>query len=280
MQRITRPRPAALLLAALELGVSAGCPGRGGDPTGGTTTADGESSGAVTTGTTTETSASSGAVTTGAVGACGAYAPDEVLVGDKPGVTVEGDDALAQLSGVRCVVANYLKVLGVTTVEPLAALERIEGGFTLANSPELTNIEALGGLSVVTDYFVLDGLPKLGSLAGLDALSHVGSLQIGTIGTVATPGPIPGRGNDALVDLTGLAGLSAASHIVIGDNDALVSLAGLGVAPAGAAVVQIVNNPQLPTDSATVAAELWDDDGDGVLVCGNLEGEPCVWQSG
>ena len=81
-----------------------------------------------------------------------------------------------------------------------------------------------------------------------------------------------------LQDLTGLEGLHATAGITIGDNGALGSLAGIDHLMQGTtSLVEIANNPLLPTAAAQAFAEKVDDDGEGILVCGNMDGEPCTW---
>ena len=217
--------------------------------------------------------------TGGALTSCGAFSADEVKETPKFGASIADDTALAEFEGVRCLTGGGLRIAGVSSLTPLASLELIEGDLTIAGNPQLTTVSPLASLASIQGALYITRNPVLASLSGLASLVSLGGeLQIGERGTNTEPDEIPARGNDMLQDLTGLEGLHATAGITIGDNGALGSLAGIDHLMQGTtSLVEIVNNPLLPTAAAQAFAEKVDDDGEGILVCGNMDGEPCTW---
>ena len=187
---------------------------------------------------------------------------------------VDDDAELLALQGIRCVAARAFDISGVTNLQPLSDLEVVEGSLYIRQNPTLATLEPLGSLRAVGATFSVDANPALTSLDGLQALASVPFVHIGESGDLNEPGPIAGRGNDALVDLGGLETLSV-EYLLIGDNEALTSLDGLSqLQQAGS--VHIVNNAKLPVADAAAFADRVHD-GNDTLVCGNLGGEACMW---
>ncbi|MCY1062822.1 hypothetical protein [Nannocystis sp. SCPEA4] len=236
-----------------------------------------DTSGAATTTTSTPEPTSDGS----GVG-CEGYAPAEVKVSPEHGALIKGDVELAEYAGARCILGGGLFISEVSSLAPLEGLERLEGGLTIAGCPSLGTLDPLASLVHVGSSLYITRNPTLPELSGLSSLVFVGGdLQIGEPGTPQESGPSTLRGNDLLTDLEGLNALQSAGGIVIGDNDRLSSLAGIDHLPAAStALVNIVNNPLLPTAAAKTFATTVDDDGEMLLVCGNLDGEPCNWLIG
>ena len=217
--------------------------------------------------------------TGGAPTSCGAFSADQVKETPKFGASIADDTALAEFAGARCLTGGGLRISGVRSLAPLASLELIEGDMTIAGNLQLTTVAPLASLTSIQGTLYITKNPVLTSLSGLASLVSLGGeLQIGERGTNTEPGEIPARGNDMLQDLAGLEGLQATAGITIGDNGALASLAGIDHLMQGTTtLVEIANNPLLPTAAAQAFADKVDDDGEGILVCGNLDGEPCSW---
>jgi hypothetical protein len=98
-------------------------------------------------------------------------------------------------------------------------------------------------------------------ITGLDNLRYVhGSLNV--------------RFNEALVQLDGLANLERVGSVQVKENPQLTSVAGLAGLQEIVEGGTITNNPLLPTaDVEALLAQI--PGGDAVVVCGNLDGEPC-----
>lgn len=219
--------------------------------------------------------------TAGADADCQGYEPGEVKDTPQFATPVKGDAELAEYTGVRCLRGGGIAISDVSSLAPLSALERVEGSLQITACPSVTTLADLASLNHVGISFYVSRNPALTSLSGLDSLAFVGDLQIGEIGPHGEPDPLATRGNDLFTDLVGLETLQSVGGILIGDNDSLTSLAGIDhLATATTKYVQIVNNPLLPTATAQGFASLVDDDGEAILVCGNLDGEPCDWVIG
>jgi hypothetical protein len=122
---------------------------------------------------------------------------------------------------------------GVTDLSPLASLERVGGRFLLleANSvdslAELTSLTEVGGdlwlqATAVTTLAGLEGV----SLGGLTLERNASLTQL--VPMVSGPGGLDGSleliDNDALTDLSPLAGLTEVSSLTVDGNDGLTDL--------------------------------------------------------
>ena len=80
--------------------------------------------------------------------------------------------------------------------------------------------------------------------------------------------------NPALLGLDGLAGVESVDTLQIVDNASLTSVAGLAALGTITGESEIRNNPALPTAEVLAWLEIVEG-GDNVIVCGNLDGDPC-----
>jgi len=156
-------------------------------------------------------------------------------------ITIAGNPALQDLQGLEFVVAPQIiyverndALVDLTGLDSLATV--VPHGILIEGNAKLATLAGLESLAVVTEMIIEDNpaLVSLGALAGLSEVPK--TLWIGRCG---------GAGNDALIDLHGLEGLTALLAIRINENDALQSIAGL---PAGIGLkgIEAFNNPLLP----------------------------------
>ena len=194
------------------------------------------------------------------------YPASAVLVLDpeSPAVFVDGDAALAEFTGIRCIPAGLVQVSGVSDLGPLASLERAST-LLLIDNPGLTHLDALSSLTHIGSLVVDRNL----DLVDASGLANLVSVQFLTLGEEDPEGPSPAHGNDALTQLPELVALVEADAIVLADNDALTSL---GSPPAVELVdVSVWNSPLLPFADAAAWGQAMANDSTSIRICGCLD---------
>ncbi len=182
-------------------------------------------------------------------------------------LTITGNPVLIDLQGLEAIVsAEMVTVQDNAALLDLSGLDGLQavkpGSLVIASNPQLIGMDGLNALVQANELRIEDN-PALADLDALAKLDEVTKwLAIGKCGAA---------GNDALDDLSGLAGLSVVGFLDINSNDALTSIAGLPKVLEIAAL-RIFNNSMLPT----VAAEAYATQvgiGDSAELCNNL-GKP------
>ncbi len=151
---------------------------------------------------------------------------------------------------------------GLTTLDWLR-VEPAAQHIVIALAAELTDLEALRGLSDVGIHLTLESLPALASVDALGDVEHVaGTLALrslpgledldglGSLQAVGDHTNLPGgvflQDLDGLIDFSGLAlPVSVEGDVTIDGNDALTSLAGLGTVQQIDGAFAITANEQL-----------------------------------
>lgn len=153
-------------------------------------------------------------------------------------------NAAAPLQSIAALDAALVGELGVVSLLHLAALDSIDA---------LAGVTRLDGLALVD-------LPQLTDLAPLAELTRMTSMTVWLTG---------------VTDLHGLESVAEVDAILdISFNDQLVTLDGLD-ALASVGALYITNNAMLPqTEAEAFAATI--DVAAEVVICGNLDGEPCA----
>ncbi len=188
---------------------------------------------------------------------------DGVGCSPNPGlVTLEGLDALSSLRSLE-VCGLDARGQAVAPLQSIAALDAALDGelerVSLRYLPALASIDALSGVTHL-DGLVLIDLPQVTDLAPLGELGGMISMTMWRTG---------------VADLHGLESVIALDdRLDISGNDQLVTLDGLD-ALASVGALYITNNAMLPqTEAEAFAATI--DVAAEVVICGNLDGEPCA----
>ena len=152
-------------------------------------------------------------------------------------VTITSDDEAEGFCDSFNAIAGNLSVSGVSTLEPLACLCSVQGGVTIAQSPDLPHVDGLSQLEQLAWLSIVDNA-GLTSIAGLASLAFVmGNLEIhsnpllvslsGLDGLQSVSGFFLLYGNRSLTDLDGLGSLSSVGwYLAIEQDDGLLSLDG------------------------------------------------------
>ncbi len=164
----------------------------------------------------------------------------EFLTAELTGLTVSTLPKLTDLQGLEAVTAvQSLDIIanpGLSDLTGLDGLQTVGAQFNLRDNAGLTSLDGLQSFTQAYQ-FTVEGNPELADLTALAGLKSVEYLQLGYCGE---------QGNDALVTLAGLAGLTHLDSLAINQNDALVDMSAIphGI---GLKFLEGFNNPKLPT---------------------------------
>jgi hypothetical protein len=149
-----------------------------------------------------------------------------------PGGSVRSDGELARFAGCRRIEGD-LTVSGVSSLAPLASLERVFGTLAVhaSNTESLTGLERLrsvGGLALEANP-ELDDVSALESLETAARLSFVGNPRLSSPSGLARLSELDQLvvRETAFLSLHGLEGLTRVDSVRIHDNPKLISLRAL-----------------------------------------------------
>jgi len=177
-------------------------------------------------------------------------------------LTVLRLDSLNNLDGLSNITTvgglSLIKVNVLTDISGLSNLSNITtDGLTIENTPNLSNLDALQGLTQVDGAFKLNNIPNMTSVPVLSGLNELdGRLIISNnsgLTSLAALSSIPAAlknvsifNNNMLTDLAGLSQLSGdIERLSVNNNDGITSLNGLGIITSISNDLSINNNPIL-----------------------------------
>lgn len=171
------------------------------------------------------------------VAGCASSAPHAAAPGTQaravcPGGSALGDQQLASFAGCRRIEGD-LAVSGVSTLSPLASLERVDGTLAIkASSVDslsgLERLRSVGGLTLEANQ-KLDDVSALESLESSKRLSLVGNRKLSSptgLSRLSELDELVVR-ESAFLSLHGLEGLTRIDSLEIQDNPKLISLRAL-----------------------------------------------------
>ncbi|PCC70645.1 Receptor L domain-containing protein [Nannocystis exedens] len=188
----------------------------------------------------------------------------DILAPDLAGLSISGLPLLTDLQGLESVEALGRLELrdnaGLVDLSGLDGLSSVSDHAWLLDNAKLATLDGLQAL-VQAGELQISGNPQLATLDGLQTLTQVATLRFEGNPKLASLAALAGltiiseqleigycdaQGNDALIDLHGLEGLTALGGLSLYQNDALQSITAL---PQGIGLEYLwaFNNPLLPT---------------------------------
>jgi hypothetical protein len=148
-------------------------------------------------------------------------------------ITVREASDWATLDGVACIDGD-LVIAGIESdvIPPRPDLQIVTGALVIAGNPRLTSLDGLAQVRQVGGGYLIQSNDALTDIAALGAIKRAGGIQL--------------TGNDALRDLSGLETLvDIDTVLLISNNASLVSVAGLAQLQTTTKSIAIRTNPML-----------------------------------